>query len=187
MRVAQAMTPNVEIANPDDTIEHAAQLMAQLDVGALPVGENDHLIGMLTDRDITIRVAAMGKAPSHTRVRDAMTAEIRYCFEDEDLDHVARNMGDQQVRRLPVVTRDKRLVGILSLGDIALQSGGERAGEAVGVCRGRADNTISQTWPTPRKSQIRLDRTARLGARIGTLEFAGLRREIEQHARAMRR
>jgi hypothetical protein len=96
-------------------------------------------------------------------------------------------MGDQQVRRLPVVTRDKRLVGILSLGDIALQSGGERAGEAVGVCRGRADNTISQTWPTPRKSQIRLDRTPRLGARIGTLEFAGLRREIEQHARAMRR
>jgi CBS domain-containing protein len=78
MRVAQAMTPNVEIANPDDTIEHAAQLMAQLDVGALPVGENDHLIGMLTDRDITIRVAAMGKAPSHTRVRDAMTAEIRF-------------------------------------------------------------------------------------------------------------
>jgi CBS domain-containing protein len=85
----------------------------------LPVGENDRLVGVVTDRDIALRAVAQGKAPS-TKVREVMSREVKYCFDDEDLDHVARNMADIQVRRLPVVNRDKRLVGIVSLGDVAL-------------------------------------------------------------------
>jgi CBS domain-containing protein len=100
------------------------------DVGALPVAENDQLIGMITDRDIAVRAVALGKG-AKTPIREAMTAEIRYCFHDEDTDHVIRNMGEQQLRRLPVVDRDKRLVGILSLGDLARDDSGDPAGEAL--------------------------------------------------------
>jgi CBS domain-containing protein len=131
MKVAEVMTRNVEIANPDDTIEHAAQLMAQLDVGILPVGENDRLVGMLSDRDIAVRIAAKGKSPGTARVREAMSEEVKYCFEDEDTEHVARNMGEQRLRRLPVLRRDKRLVGILSLADIAVNGHGGASGDAL--------------------------------------------------------
>lgn len=145
MKVAEAMSRNVEIANPDDTIEHAAQRMAQLDIGVLPVGENDRLVGMLTDRDIAVRIAARGKNPSSARVRDAMSAEIKYCFEDEDVDHVSRNMGDQQLRRLPVLSKDKRLVGILSLGDIAQKGNGHTSGAAMeGVSRPGGQHSQSE-------------------------------------------
>ena len=109
--------------------------MAECDAGALPVGQDDRLVGMITDRDITVRGVAQGKGLD-TKVRDVMTPDVKYCFEDEDLDHVARNMGEQQVRRLPVVNRDKRLVGILSLGDVAMGERPRLAGEAVaGVSR----------------------------------------------------
>jgi CBS domain-containing protein len=130
MRVAEAMTRDVRIASPDQTIRDAAGLMAQCDAGAIPVGENDRLVGMITDRDIAVRAVAAGKGPD-TPVRDVMTPEIRYCFEDEDLQHVVKNMADIRVRRLPVVSRDKRLVGIVSLGDIALNEGKKLAGEAI--------------------------------------------------------
>src|SRR5919197_1685417 len=92
--------------------------MEEIDAGAMPVGENDRLIGMITDRDIAIRAVGAGKGPE-TPVRDVMSAEVKYCYDDEDLDHVAENMGDIQVRRLPVVNRDKRLVGIISISDLA--------------------------------------------------------------------
>ena len=119
MKVAEVMTRGVEIASPDDTAQKAASRMAELDAGVLPVGENDRLVGMVTDRDIAIRAVAQGKGPD-TKVRDVMTPEVRYCFEDEDLDQAVRNMGENKVRRLPVMGRDKRLVGIVSFGDVAL-------------------------------------------------------------------
>jgi CBS domain-containing protein len=115
--------------------------MAELDAGVLPVGANDRLVGMLTDRDIAIRAVAEGKGPD-TKIRDVMTASVKYCFEDEDLDHVAKNMGEIQVRRLPVMNRDKRLVGVVSLGDIAFEAGRGPSGKALeGVSRpgGRHD------------------------------------------------
>ena len=117
MRVADAMTRNVRLAAPDQSIQEAAKVMAAIDAGLLPVGEDDRLVGMISDRDIAIRAVAQGKGPD-TPIRDVMTPGVKYCFDDEDTDHVLRNMGDQQIRRLPVMSRDKRLVGILSLGDL---------------------------------------------------------------------
>ena len=118
MRVSEAMTRDVHVATPDETIQHAARMMVDMDAGALPVRDNDRLVGMITDRDIAVRAVAEGKGPD-TLVREVMSPEVKYCFEDQDLDEVTANMAGIQVRRLPVVNRDKRLVGIISLGDIA--------------------------------------------------------------------
>jgi CBS domain-containing protein len=97
----------------------------------MPVGENDRLVGMITDRDITIRAVAQGKGPD-TPVRDVMSdAKVMYCYDDEELEDVARNMGDVRVRRLPVVNREKRLVGIVSLGDLAVHDADDTATDAV--------------------------------------------------------
>src|SRR5438132_9924147 len=130
MNVSACMTSDVRICAPDDTIQDAARTMKDIDAGALPVGDNDRLVGMITDRDIAVRAVAAGKGPD-TPVREVMTQDVKYCFEDESLDHVAKNMAEQRVRRLPVLNRDKRLVGILSVGDIALKQGKKAAGEAV--------------------------------------------------------
>jgi len=119
MQVSQVMTRGVCLAKPDETIQDAARRMMESDTGSLPVGEDDRLIGMVTDRDIALRAVAQGKGPD-TPVRDVMTQQVMYCFEDQDVRDIAQNMGDQQVRRLPVVNRDKRLVGIVSLADLAL-------------------------------------------------------------------
>ena len=124
------MTRGVYIANPEQTIQQAAIAMAGIDAGALPVANNDRLIGMITDRDIAVRGVAEGKSPN-TPVRDVMTTDVKYCFDDQDIEEVTLNMGDIQVRRLPVVDRDKRLVGILSLGDVAVVDGNRSAGEAL--------------------------------------------------------
>ena len=133
MRVSEAMTREVRVANPGQTIRDVAKIMAEIDAGAIPVGENDRLVGMITDRDIAIRAVARGKGPD-TPVREVMSGELKYCFEDEDLERVAKNMGDIQVRRLPVVSRDKRLVGIVSLCDVAQNEDAETTGETtVGV------------------------------------------------------
>ena len=130
MRVSEAMTREVRVATPGQSIREVAKVMAEIDAGAMPVGENDKLVGMITDRDIAIRGIAAGKGPD-TPVRDVMSTEaVLYCYEDEDLSHVAKNMADEQVRRLPVVNREKRLVGIVSLGDLA-QNEGRAAGKAV--------------------------------------------------------
>jgi CBS domain-containing protein len=130
MQVAIAMTREVRIASPNQTIQDAASVMGEIDAGLLPVGEDDRLVGMISDRDIAIRAVARGKGPQ-TQVRDVMTADVKYCFEDEDTEDVIRNMADQQVRRLPVLNRDKRLVGILSLGDLAATESPGIAGEAL--------------------------------------------------------
>ena len=132
MKVSEAMTREVRLAKPDQSIREAAHLMAELDIGALPVEENDRLVGMITDRDIAVRAVAEGRGPD-TQVRDVMTSEIKYCFEDQTIDDVTQNMGDQRIRRLPVINRDKRLVGILSLGDLAIDgSAQDEAAEALG-------------------------------------------------------
>ena len=130
MKANTAMTRNVKLVNPDQTIREAAQLMAEIDAGSLPVGENDRLVGMITDRDIAIRAVAEGKSPD-TKVRDVMTQEMLYCFDDQDLDEIARNMAKNQVRRLPVISRAKRLVGILSLGDLARKEEPAAVGKAM--------------------------------------------------------
>jgi CBS domain-containing protein len=135
MRVSEAMSRDVRVANPQQRISEAAKIMDEIDAGALPVGENDKLVGMITDRDIAIRAVAKGKGPE-TPVREVMTGDIKYCYDDEELDHVSRNMADLQVKRLPVVNRDKRLVGILALGDIAGKAGSRVTGRAVeGISR----------------------------------------------------
>lgn len=130
MRISEAMTRDPKVASPDQTIQEVAAIMLDLDAGVMPVGENDRLVGMITDRDIAVRAIAQGKGPQ-TPVREVMTEDVKYCFEDDDLDEVARNMADQQVRRMPVVNREKRLVGILSLGDMAVTQGSRTAGEAL--------------------------------------------------------
>ena len=135
MRVSEAMSRDVRVASPDESICEAACSMAQLDAGAMPVGQDDRLVGMITDRDIAVRAVAAGKGPD-TPVREVMTPEVKYCYDDEDLDHVAKDMAELRVRRLPVLNRDKRLVGILSLGDLALAEGRRAAGAAVqGISR----------------------------------------------------
>ena len=141
MQVKDAMTKDVELASPTQTIRQAALLMGKADCGALPVADKDSLVGMITDRDIAIRAVAAGKGPK-TLVRDIMSAEVLYCFEDQELEEVTRNMADIQVRRLPVLNRDKRLVGILSLGDIAGSSDGKGAGDALrGISRPGGEHT----------------------------------------------
>ncbi|WP_148715385.1 CBS domain-containing protein [Chitinolyticbacter meiyuanensis] len=125
MQVADVMTRNVQVIFPETPIEEAARLMAECNCGALPVGDGQRLIGMVTDRDIVTRAVACGLG-SGTPVHQVMSIEVKYCFEDELLEHVAHNMGDIQVRRLPVLNRSKQLVGIIALGDIALAQ--DRAG-----------------------------------------------------------
>lgn len=130
MKVEAAMTRDVRLVKPDQTIREAAQLMADIDAGALPVTEDDRLVGMITDRDIAVRAVAQGKSPD-TRIRDVMSPGILYCFDDQQLEDVSRNMGKNQVRRLPVINRDKRLVGILSLGDLASKEDPSAVGRTV--------------------------------------------------------
>lgn len=130
MKVADAMTRDVQMISPDDTIESAAKLMARRDIGFLPVGENNRLVGTITDRDIVVRALAQGKGGS-AHVRDAMTSDVKYCFDDEDMVEVTQNMGEIQVRRMPVVNRDKRLVGVVSLADAALKHDPEMVGVAL--------------------------------------------------------
>ena len=131
MKVADVMTRNVHLASPNDTLQEIAKRMAAEDVGFLPVGENDRLVGTITDRDIVTRAVALGRDGQSSRVREAMTDDVKYCFEDDSVDGVMQNMSDIQVRRLPVVNRDKRLVGIVSLADAAVRYDPAAAGEAM--------------------------------------------------------
>jgi CBS domain-containing protein len=120
------MTRGVTCVRPDDTVAAAAQKMKDLDVGALPVcGEDDRLKGMITDRDITVRATAGCCDPGGTHVKDAMTPGIVWAFEDQDVNEAAALMKEHQIRRLAVLNRDKRLVGIVSLGDLAVDTGDE--------------------------------------------------------------
>jgi len=131
MKVSEVMSRKVEITSPEDSIQRAAQLMARLDAGVLPVGKDDRLVGMITDRDIAIRGVGEGRNPTDTPVNEVMTREVKYCFEDDDVSKVAESMAELQVRRLPVLNRDKRLTGIISLGDIARDHEPGQAGSAL--------------------------------------------------------
>jgi CBS domain-containing protein len=130
MKVCEVMTGSVCLTNPNRSIREAAQLMAEQDIGALPVGEDDRLVGMVTDRDIAVRAVANGLGPD-TKIADVMSQEVLYCFEDDDLEDAAHNMGDIKVRRLPVLNRDKRLVGIIAISDLARRETDKKLGEAV--------------------------------------------------------
>lgn len=130
MQVAETMNRDIHLISPEVSLAEAAKMMADYDCGSLPVGDGDRLVGMLTDRDIVVRGLAQGK-DLQGPVRDVMSTEVKYCFEDEDIDHVAQNMGDLQVRRLPVLNREKRLTGIVSLADIARSEHSRKAGEAL--------------------------------------------------------
>lgn len=126
MLVKEIMTRRVECVPPDATLQEAARKMRDLDVGPLPVcGDDDRLAGMVTDRDITVRATAEGKDPTRTPVRDAMTPDVVYVFEDQDTKDAADTMAVHQIRRVLVMNRDKRLVGIVSMADLAVDGGKE--------------------------------------------------------------
>jgi len=126
MRVSQVMTRDAECIRPDATVQEAAGRMKTLDIGSLPVCDNDRLVGVITDRDIAVRSVADGRDPRADPVRGTMTPDLVYCFEDEDTEDAARKMREKQIRRLPVLNRDKRLVGIVSLGDLAVEAHDEK-------------------------------------------------------------
>jgi CBS domain-containing protein len=126
MQVFEAMTPDVVRVTPDVTLMEAARTMRNLDIGPLPVCEGDHLLGMVTDRDITVRATAEGRDPQQTPVGDVMTTEVVCCHEADDIRAAAKLMQETQLRRLLVVNDDGRLVGIVSLGDLVLQTGDEK-------------------------------------------------------------
>ena len=118
MKVSEVMSRSPEVIKANATVLQAAKTLAHKDIGGLPVEQNDRLIGMLTDRDIVVRVIAEGRDPAKTHVEDVVSRDTKYCFEDEDVAHVASNMDKLLVRRLPVMCRDKRLVGVVSIEDI---------------------------------------------------------------------
>jgi len=126
MQVKDIMTKGAECVSPTHVLREAAQRMKNLNVGSLPVCENDRLVGMITDRDITVRATAEALPPGLGQVKDVMTPDVVYCFEDHDVQEAARLMQENQIRRLVVLNRDKRLVGIVSLGDLAVETGDER-------------------------------------------------------------
>lgn len=119
MQTRDAMTTNVQLTDPSMSLQTAAALMRDGDFGLLPIGENDRLVGTITDRDITVRAVAEGKDPNTATVRDVMSEGIRYCYEDQTAEDAAKIMAEAQIRRLPVLNRDKRLVGIIALADLA--------------------------------------------------------------------
>ena len=118
-RLKDVMSSDVKVISPDMTITEAARQMRDGDFGMMPVGENDRMIGTVSDRDIAIRAVAEGKGPG-TKVREIMTEGIFWAFDDDTVEHAAKLMSEHQVRRLPVVNHDKRLVGIVALGDFAV-------------------------------------------------------------------
>jgi CBS domain-containing protein len=130
-QVAEVMTRGVRTLSPQDSMLMAAQAMEELDVGSLPVCDGEQLLGMVTDRDITVRGVAHGKPADSTPLSDVMTKGVRWCFEDDSVDKVIDEMREAKIRRVPVVDRDKHLVGILSLGDVAVKADSVEAGEAL--------------------------------------------------------
>jgi CBS domain-containing protein len=123
MRLGEVMTRDVEVIGSNARLREAAAKMKDLDVGLIPVCDGDELKGTLTDRDITVRATAEGRNPSKTKVSDIMSKEIAYCFEDQEIEEAMSLMEARQIRRLPILNREKRLVGIVSLGDLAVHTG----------------------------------------------------------------
>jgi CBS domain-containing protein len=125
------MTTHVEVLRPDVSLEEAAEKMKTLNVGAIPVCEDNRVVGMLTDRDIVVRVVGEKHDPTTTAVRDAMTKNVVASYEDEDIQSAARRMAEEQIRRLVVLNRDDLLVGIVSLGDLSVETDDTRLGGEV--------------------------------------------------------
>ncbi len=130
MQIQEVMTTDVNCVAPDTPILEIARMMSEADIGSTPVVENERLVGMVTDRDIVVRALAAGGDVRVKTARDAMSPGVYYCFADETVESVLDNMGDRRIRRLPVVDRDERLVGIVSLGDLSLTGKNKAAGEA---------------------------------------------------------
>jgi CBS domain-containing protein len=122
MEIRELMTEDVDFVGPETQVLEIARKMRENDIGSTPVVENDRLIGMVTDRDIVLRVVAEGADVRSATARAAMSPKVLYCFEDQTVEQVLENMGHNQIRRLPVVNRDKRLVGVVSLGDLVKAS-----------------------------------------------------------------
>jgi CBS domain-containing protein len=131
MKVRDVMTSDPQVIAPDATLQDVARLMRDLDVGSVPVCENDHRVGMITDRDIVVRAEAAGKDPVHTHVREAMTPGVAFCRDDDNVNTAIQRMEEKQIRRLPVINKDKRLAGIVSLGDLAVNASTRKVGEAL--------------------------------------------------------
>ena len=131
MKVSEVMTPEAHWVSPEITIKEAAQKMRDKNIGALPVGENDRLIGLVTDRDICCRSVAEGHDPSKAKVREVMSKTISYCFDDQDVKDAAHMMEDKHIRRLAVLNRKKRIVGVLSVADLAKHGQTALAGEVL--------------------------------------------------------
>ena len=144
MQVSQILTREVETIRPDTSAKEAAQRMRSMDVGALPVCDGRRLIGMVTDRDLTVRITAEGRDANTTPVQEAMTPGVDFVFEDQDVQEAARIMRDRQIRRLPVLSRGKELVGIVSLGDLAVGGDDRISGDTLQQisepAHGRAEN-----------------------------------------------
>ena len=130
MRISEIMSRDVQVARPEDTIQSVARRMAQIDAGAIPVCDGEQLQGMVTDRDIVIRAVSEGRS-FETPVSEVMTADVEYCYDDDDIAEAADRMAELQVRRLPVLDHDKRLVGIVALGDIAREGKDKTTGQAL--------------------------------------------------------
>ena len=146
MKVSEIMTRDVCLASPSKTLREAAAEMERRDIGVLPVGDNDRLVGMITDRDIAVRGISRGLGPD-TPVRDVMSTEVKYCFEDDEVDDLAQNMAIEQIRRLPVLNDKKRLVGIISLGDLATCRDGRGTGVALsGISQHGGHHCQSRAW-----------------------------------------
>src|SRR6185503_20213254 len=126
MQLKEVMTRDVEMVRPESTLVEAARKMRDLNVGPIRVCNDDEIVGMITDRDIATRAVAEGYDPTNTQVRDVMTPELLYCFEDQEVSDAARLMQQRQVRRLVVLNRNRELAGIVSLGDLAVETGNEQ-------------------------------------------------------------
>jgi CBS domain-containing protein len=126
MLLRDVMTARIENIPADATLMQAAEKMKQLDIGALPVYENDRLVGMITDRDIAVRAVAAGRDPKKMPVREAMSRNVCFCYEDESMESAAKLMEEKQIRRLPVFDRSERAIGIVSLGDLAVRNRDDR-------------------------------------------------------------
>jgi CBS domain-containing protein len=129
MKIKDVMTSDVSFVSPDTPVAEIARRMRDEDIGALPVTENDRMIGMVTDRDIVVRCVASGSVEGAT-ARTAMSPRVLYCYEDQSVNEILANMAEQQVRRMPVVSREKRLVGVVSIGDLS-QTSQRKAGESL--------------------------------------------------------
>ena len=190
MKISEIMTRNVRVVSPDRTIQEAARLMDEMNVGVLPVCDGRRLVGMITDRDITVRSTAAGIAPDQHTVREIMTDEVEWCFDDDDVDEIVEIMSRHQIRRIPVVDRDKRLVGIVALGDLATDRR-EDAARALSRISTPSEPDRTGTPTTGRADATRRGGEARL-TEDERRELARRRRDREdeldrQHERGWRR